>query len=429
MPSAFDIEFEWEACEYGSTEERATSGTLTLRSDNDLITYVEDLRARTTRERIRVSAYPLAVWFASNWWRLRWEPERQSTDWAMSHKLPAVGHGYVWPPLSVHSEGDTIVLQSQRTRSASAQRDAPTEPVRFLNDVHSRISAREFTDAIARFVDSVVARLKLLDVDADDLSQLWSIVQSERRDPDTAYVRRLEALMGFDPEEAPVERLVEMVRAGARVGKEAVAELAIERHENIDWKALEREIRKVKPATIQNYGELRVAVHNAARGALPWQRGESAAIAVREQLQRERGPVSDGDLVDWFGEPSTMKEPTMAAAWRDEEVTNSVRFALRSRFESGRRFEHLRLLADHLLAASREDLLLPATSGLTSRQKFQRAFAAEFLLPSADLMEIFTDSPDDDDAIQETAEEFGVSPVLVTSRLVNKRLASRDLLF
>jgi len=32
---------------------------------------------RTTSIKVRLSAYPLALWFASSWCRLRWEPARE----------------------------------------------------------------------------------------------------------------------------------------------------------------------------------------------------------------------------------------------------------------------------------------------------------------------------------------------------------------
>lgn len=43
---------------------------------------------------------PLAEWFAANWWRLRWEPEKenltaqQQLDWDLSHRLAAAASGY-----------------------------------------------------------------------------------------------------------------------------------------------------------------------------------------------------------------------------------------------------------------------------------------------------------------------------------------------
>ena len=98
---------------------------------------------------------------------------------------------------------------------------------------------------------------------------------------------------------------------------------------------------------------------------------------------------------------------------------------LRSRWPTGQRFELCRLIADALIAPDGE-LLLPATTAYTSRQKFQRAFAQEFLCPFESLMERLGSSSPEDEDIEEAAAYFEVSPLLIRTTLVNKNILRRD---
>jgi hypothetical protein len=98
-----------------------------------------------------------------------------------------------------------------------------------------------------------------------------------------------------------------------------------------------------------------------------------------------------------------------------------------SRRNTGRRFAIGRLLGDHCSFACCEDLI-PETNVKTSRQQFQRAFAQEFLCPFDSLLEkIQTTTPDEEDII-EAAGHFEVSPLMVTTTLVNKGELDREAL-
>ena len=84
-------------------------------------------------------------------------------------------------------------------------------------------------------------------------------------------------------------------------------------------------------------------------------------------------------------------------------------------------------MADHLTIPD-DERLLPATDSKTGRQKFQRAFAQEFLCPFDDLMSHFDGDAPIDDAIDESAEYFDVSPRLVETALVNNGVLDREML-
>jgi hypothetical protein len=94
---------------------------------------------------------------------------------------------------------------------------------------------------------------------------------------------------------------------------------------------------------------------------------------------------------------------------------------------TSRRFALARLIADHL-TAHKEDHLLPATGVYTQRQKFQRAFAQEFLCPFMAFRDYLGGGRPDDETIEEAASYFQVSPLMIRSTLVNKGMLEREIL-
>jgi hypothetical protein len=109
------------------------------------------------------------------------------------------------------------------------------------------------------------------------------------------------------------------------------------------------------------------------------------------------------------------------------ETANELDIYFDGRFSTTRRFAACRLLGDYLYFSNQERLL-PATHAKTARQKFQRAFAQEFLCPNKALLEkIQTMTPDEDD-ISEAARYFDVSPLLVKTTLVNYGRLEREAL-
>jgi Zn-dependent peptidase ImmA (M78 family) len=76
---------------------------------------------------------------------------------------------------------------------------------------------------------------------------------------------------------------------------------------------------------------------------------------------------------------------------------------------------------------------LPITTARTDRQKFQRAFAAEFLLPFQEMCEqlgglSFGEGEIRDDDIEDVAAQYQVSPLMVRTSLVNRGVLPREAL-
>ncbi|MEZ5583131.1 MAG: hypothetical protein R3F37_10530 [Candidatus Competibacteraceae bacterium] len=112
---------------------------------------------------------------------------------------------------------------------------APFEPVRYLNRIDARISAVEFEQKVDAFLEGVLSRLHSLKIKEDALPNLWSEVLTERRDQKIARWRKLEALCGYDPDEAPASMVEMLIENEARLGGMALEEVAAAgRHSTTD---------------------------------------------------------------------------------------------------------------------------------------------------------------------------------------------------
>jgi hypothetical protein len=417
----------WLARDFGDDISRASLCQLEIRADDLYLTKLEDTRARAVRNFANLSAYDLALWLAANWWRLRWEPERTSTDWRMVHTFGAIGHGYIWPDITIISDGERITLATRSTRGAE------WEPVRYLENWDFTLNAAEFETGIDAFVEEVLGRLAACQITGADLSELWTELRAERFNPELASLRKLEALAGYDPGEAP-DALIDALRTrAASDGPGAINEIAAgfcsEAAAAVDTidQALAANGVQFLSESLTKLAQTRRSWQ--AAGA-PHERAAEAAHRARELWNLDRAaPIADETLTDivgadakLLGEPGDIPIP---AARRGVSGRDPWRALLRSRYREGRRFELCRLIADAAQVPEGERLL-PATTAKTSRQKFQRTFAQEFLCPVEALIASLGTSHPEDDEIEAAAAHFQVSPLLVRTTLVNNRILPRD---
>ncbi len=433
MDESLQIEFDPLHGERGTDVERATLADIRIHFAGRSATEIVDLRARCTRGSVRASAYHLAHWLTANWWRLRWEPEGQGTDWRLSHELGAVGGGYVWPALTLISDGATVLARSRPTEQV------PSAPIRYLSHFDLRIPGEAFEHAVDAFVENVLERLEQQGLRDHELGELWGELSKERGDAASAEARKLEALLGYDPDEAPQAWLQSLRREAEEYGTAAVEEMAAAAKARVA-RALSLVRNELQPhaktSTVPDTQALRQCLaKDTEAGQLPWQRAARLAAIVRDTWKLEPGPISNRILEELFDlgrdalETSTARgphEPIGAAAFRNGDPSR-IDLCLPRRHSTGRRFALARLVGDHIHAGT-HDRLLPATRSKTARQKFQRAFAQELLCPFDALRWFLGTEDPDEDAIDEAAEHFEVSPLLVKTALVNRGVLPRDAL-
>ncbi len=425
----FEIRADWEKLERGTPEDRACFAAIGLRYGNVWLTEAEDAFVNRVRGQVHLSAYKLAEWFAWNWWRLRWEPRTRAVDWALAHHMTTIGGGYVWPNLTIFSDGERIVWLAKPT-----QPDA-REPIRYIANIAAIGLPGSFESALDRFVEQVLGQLHEEGIQASNLAAVWGNVLSERSDPNLAERRKLEALLGFDPDEADDAVLERLILDAGTMGRGAIEEIAAER-------ASQGEV-----LTAKKLGEVADTVGFASRprdsvpldsntplprvGESPaWLRGAAAARALRSQQNLGAAPLGSSRLTQMAAVTSDVvdasRDRLSIFSFALDRTQAHGRIVLRSKWATGRRFELARIIGDRL-AGSSDGQLHPATHAFTYRQKFQRAFAAELLCPF-DALEHMLHGDYSAEAMQDAANYFEVSPLTVRTLLVNhKRLEREDL--
>ena len=440
MKDEFKIEvLGWLTGDAGDAEVRATNAEIAILVNSECATEIEDRRALSVRKTIRASAYILAYWLASNWWRLRWEPDNQavsmgpeSLDWQMTHQLASSGGGYVWPSVKIAGDGNQMLVSCQ---SRGNEGDESISPVRYLNSFEERISASSFELGVGAFVELVLARLDAIRVRKTALHDLWSDIRAERKKKPMEIKRKLEAMLGVDPDEQ--NKVIEglLKKWQPRVGRLALEEIAAASGSPSIESVLESSDKFAQSvntfSTIANYAEIKSSL--ADKGPLgecvPWRLGKEAAYAIRDVWGLGRGPVNNVAISERLGLEEAVLSETHSSAPLAIGVRGSrddqLKLLLKSSNRNSRRFEAARLFGDHLVIDT-QDAWKPATHSLTARQKFQRAFAAEFLCPSEELRDRYGQGAlnvdDLDDRSYEISREYEVSQQLVFQHFENRNV-------
>jgi len=199
-----------------------------------------------------------------------------------------------------------------------------------------------------------------------------------------------------------------------------------------DFGAIERLIAELRTQTadIHSIAERRAEFHMARlpTGA-PWQQGYAVARRLRSYLGLN-GHAIQGlrGLAEVLG--STLDELQGAIIKRTPFSTvdgllvlkesQSPAFATAHANDEGKAFAISRCLFDYFVSDSTTALV---TKSRSDRQKRNRAFAAEFLLPAASLRAVISGETITTDNVDDLADRFGVSAFVVRHQIENHKLA------
>jgi hypothetical protein len=426
MPQTLTFSLAPERLDEGSAEERAVFGLFTVHSGQGFLTEGFDYFLNGYRPGPLVSGYHAAEWLAWNWWRLRWEPRDSSRpDWLSAHRMTSIGQGYLWPILTIFSDGVRTAIFS----SASPEPDA--RPFRFMGAFPLVLPSQVFEQAVDDFMPQVIGRLRGESVEETNLDRIWRDVLRERCDPELARRRRFEALLGREPDDGEDGAIEQLVADAERLGEASMDEVAAEAARSNDVPTAEH----LEAIAHERGGETsprdRVRLFNAVLDRRPdkpaWRLGADLARTLRAQERLGDGPIPNATLARLAGtqEMSLVNGGGGGAPFPFVLDRNAhyASLVLRSRWLTGRRFELARLIGDNLLSVP--GALHPATRALTYRQKAQRSFAAEFLAPFNAVDEMLAGDYSIERQ-QELAEDFGVSPMVIEMLLKNHRRIDHD---
>ena len=429
MTRSWRIVADWEALDEGSAEERSCFAALGIEAGGMWLTEGRDAIANRLRRTPFLSAYHLAEWFAWNWWRLRWEPRASSADWSFAHRISNIGGGYVWPDITIFSDGERTTLVSRATR------DRVETPFRYIADFAAVVSSTDFEAEVDEFIAQVIERLDSMGVRDANLLRLWTDINVERSNAEFARIRKFEALMGKQPDETPVEAFSAFISDARQFGEAAIDELAAHGGQASESSVVAVSDLLAEASHVGFNVQPANGVHMAIPLAMPvqksqvaaWRLGADFAAALRKQENLGDAPISNDLLADLVA-----VERRAVSAWDasgggisflvDPEGVEG-RVVLRSKRESGRRFELARLLGDSLMNA--EGRLRPATRAYTYRQKAQRSFAAELLSPYTAVLNMLQGDFSQERQL-DVAEHFSVSELTVRTQLVNHNVLDRE---
>lgn len=428
--NTFHLSHHWTSAGSDAPELKQTMCRFELKVGNILLTQNEDIFSQTVSDSVLVSAYPLAHWFAASWWRLLSEPlplnrKKVSLDWRMAHEVAAANCGYVWPQIVFATDGEAMQVWAVPSRESREQ------SVRYLNGLTApmAVSMGDFESRVDNFINAVIARLDATNVLETSLKSLWGEVMDERNNPNIALARRCEAELGYDPDECPEETLAIAIDLKDRMGETALSELAPV-YGKTDGSDSIRDLESLIECNgIIGKPELPMICSRSTKMSAPWERAVEDARLLREEICASNDRIDTETLCSLLG---IRKEEA------DRNVTNGRNAAVavprgnrqisiipRRRHPTGRRFELARFIGDLLYVPSNTDPWLASTDLSTSRQKYQRAFAAEFLCPIDKLREFLEDDFSEDN-LEDAAQRFAISSETVTSLLANNNLIYRD---
>jgi hypothetical protein len=405
--------------------EAGTGATLTPLSE------VYDTSVLTVRKHIYVPVYLVARWLLVHWWRLRWEPQRNTQEWRLAHSMASIGEGYVWPPVEFSSDGEFIQINMQ------AEPAPDVAAIRYLRDLTIDIPAAAFETAVDDLLSKVLERLSACGHADGELKDLLSELEEERSDCAVSRACRLQAHAGIDAGAAPQGWLREAETLSQTTGPTAIDEVMAvlpELQDDIQIARSQLDRIRTSPNTIDlsriegvraggNLLSLRISEP-------PWQRGERLARELRKHCQLPNGPITDRSLGDLLGVHLPLQAPTssfrqpLRGGYRNRNVNSSISILVHSPRPDSQRFYLARLLGCALLSSA-EEHLLPVTDAKTAMQKSERAFAQEFLCPWVELDEFTDEHGLDEEGLAEAADHFKVSEQVVLTTLVNKKKLPR----
>lgn len=373
---------------------------------------------------IIVDPLPLAEWFASNWWRLRWEPEKeglnalQQLDWNLSHQLASAASGFIWPDVTFTSDDFAVHCLARQTQGEFCT-------IRYVRSLSEWLRAADFEAGIDAFINQQATAHP-----SSSLASLWQEVIDERRSDEATQWRKLEAKLGFDPDEAPEQLIQGLQNYYGAFGQSSVEELSSDTPQPklleliAELNSAFKQSKEIMAPDLTGVVELNNQAYEASLA--PWKQAADKAARLRHKLGLNADECLENNrLLDYlelskdFMQSNTANDlPSSGLKITSEQS----RVLLRSARSTTQRFALTRLLADLIYTHSNESShLLSVTSSKTSRQKFQRAFAQELLCPYQGLIEFMNTSNPTEEKLEAAANHFNVSPLAVRYTLENKR--------
>lgn len=431
--SKLALDFEWiDPAEAKGPELRATWARLQISLDGNAITRLIDDASRSVRSSLYLPLYPLAEWIVTHWWFLFFEvetPGRGTSDqYDRRHNLRYGAEGFALPSLAIQPMGEWIGLVWHPVR-------LDVQNLEFTASGVGYILAVDLHQTLSDFITAVLRRLHEQGVEDTLLAREWNDIQAV--DPQEQEFCSAVASLGLDPYTLSEQKQQEIMEVSQRLP----ASLWRDFFAIADFAALPEQANQVLHALTSsrrnraNLRPLKELRHDVSAEALsqgsPWKQGYQFAREVRRRLNLNGAMLNSlPSLGKALGVPTKKLEsaiiemPSLPGTFNALVATNAVEspvFAMPMRRPEATRFAFCRALFEYLTTPAGEPLLV--TSSRSERQKRNRAFAAEFLVPADLLRDALKGHTVGNEEIDDLAATFGVSPSVVLHQIENHRLA------
>lgn len=431
--SDLKINFEWiDPAGAQGPELRATWARLQLLIDGEPITRPLDNVSKTVRDSVFLPLYPLAEWVATHWWFLLNEietPGRTTEEtYASRHDLRFASEGFAIPSTLIKPLGSMVRLDW-------SPGEFPHQRIEFVGQGNAHISSEDFANVFSDFISSVTARLTDLGITDTLLQEEWKAIleaASEER-----KFCEASAALGLDPYSLNEESARTIVRVGDALPKSLIGEFFYAAdfaclNEQLGSLLEALKVSRSNTANLEPLKNLREATQTGGkRAGAPWDQGYQVARQLRQQLNlngrvlRSFDDVShalrvDADDLREAINPQIDHSNTFDAVV-DVNDEGSPGFVISHKRDDALKFAFCRGLFEFLFTKLHEPLLVTKTR--SERQKRNRAFASEFLLPADALRERIITEHVGEEVIDDLAAEFGISAYVVVHQLENHRIA------
>lgn len=427
-----DLTFDIEWVEPETTEIPefgATWAALRVYVGDRCVTRFYDEQVNSVRKTLIRPLYPLAEWIAGNWWSLLYEsvtPGRiHADDYAYRHNLRYGRDGYAFPEVQFTPAGESVQVEWSATELSHYG-------VEFLDRGEAWIPHPDVEHALTRLLDTVAQRLAHHDLKNTPLQEEWAAINEA--DPDERAFCKAAARLGFYPYDVPEPQEAAILDAAEHLPEELYSPFFGTAHPDClsdQADRLAEAIRTLRSLDVRadRLRALRDEMGSYDARYAPWEEGYEYARRLRNILDQEEAVFEQtSDVARAFylhknGSDAPVLEFDSEQLF-DALVVNNDQgapgFALDKHREDAKKFALCRGLFEYLHASNGEALLV--TRENTQRQKRNRAFAAEFLAPSALLSEAVSGRTVDDEELDDLADIFGVSSLVIQHQLRNHRI-------
>jgi hypothetical protein len=398
----------------------ATWARLQIRLNGIDLTESYDEYGATLREALYLPVYPIAEWFAANWWHLWFESRFQGNRLlAQAHRLRAAEEGFALPDLNFWSEGNFLALHAHAYTHFAAK-------LRFLNEAAAVIPVEDCRQEAARLIEQVVARLDEKGISGTFLQSEWDNITRIESVADRSEARFCQsaAQMGLDPFDVSDEDANQIENAISALPYSIHADL----FEISQLSTLSRSTGELSrffsgSVELSTIGESSSSLH-------PWEDGYRLA-----QVLRRRHNLAGRTFQSHFELFTAIPKLSERIEWEFVSVdhvdaalctrrngSTRIHCGLRRGRAESELFRACRALAEIEFGGEVGPVLLTASHSRYS-QKRSRAFAAEFLAPASEIERRIHNSTVLPEEIDEIAVHFGVSPFVIRDQIRNHKLA------